>query len=468
MEARLTVVDELPRDVAPEPRDAPGPETPVPFRVVSWNMNHWRQPTRPIDTRAAAYAFLREELTPDVALLQETVPPQATEGTVVYREIADYRPWGSAIVARVGLPLQPVWAVPTRFSRRRFQLGNTFPGSVAIGEIAMDDVAPITVVSVYNVIDVYAQTTLLRIVADLIPLFDSAKGSRVILAGDLNVSMTTQDPYYLRRGAGVLGALSALGLVEVAQVARHRPDSWIDCPCGANGACRHVRTWQSHELDHAYVTESLRDEVESLTVRHDAVERGLSDHAPLVVDLALSRNPTVRQWDRDTAPPEIARLQGPEAGHVVDQLIGWAEDKERRVAEADRKGVILTRLPCSKAVVPEMWFQIDYPGERLPMYTVSIKGTGRVVVQFQWMLYPPFDTADGRATLLKQLNEIDGVEIGAERLQGRPDFPLAVLEDPASFEKFIGVLEWIVDKSIPTRSAVTAEGPGDDPGIGGG
>lgn len=437
------------------------------FRVVSWNMNHWRQPTRPEDTRAKGWDYLQSELRPDVALLQETVPPASLDRrSVIYREIADYRPWGSAVVARAGLPLETIWAVPTRFSRRRFQLANTFPGSVAIGEVTIDGIAPITVISVYNVIDVYAQTTLLRIVADLIPLFDSAKGSRVILAGDLNVAMTTQDPYYLQRGAAVLGALKGLGLVEVTEVARRRPAPWADCPCGAKGGCSHLRTWQIHELDHAYVTESLRDEVESVSVDTDAVNRGLSDHAPLVIDLALSRLPAERQWDRDTVPAEFERLLGTEARMVVERLIAWADDKERRVAESDRKGVVLTRLPCSKSVVPEMWFQIDYQGERLPMYTVSVKGSGRVAVQFQYMLYPPFDTDGGRASLLAQLNEIDGIALPAHKLHGRPDFDIRALVEPSVFAQFVDVLERIVDETIPSRTSPTPIVTEiDDPGV---
>jgi hypothetical protein len=131
-----------------------GEAAPVLLRVASWNMNHWRQPTRPDDTRAQAWTFLRHELRPDVALLQETVPPASIgRSSFVYREIADYRPWGSAVVTRDGLALEEVWAVKTRFSRRRFQLANTFPGSVAV-----DGVAPITFVSVYNVGDTYHET----------------------------------------------------------------------------------------------------------------------------------------------------------------------------------------------------------------------------------------------------------------------------------------------------------------------
>jgi endonuclease/exonuclease/phosphatase family metal-dependent hydrolase len=438
---------------------------PIPLRVVSWNMNHWRQPSRPIDTRAAGWAYLLHELRADVALLQETVPPRGIDGSVIYREIADYRPWGSAIYARPGLPLEQIWAVATPYSRRRFPLANTFPGSVAVGEVALEGIAPLTFVSVYNVIDVYAQTTLLRTVADLTPLFDSSHGSRVVLAGDLNVGLTTTSEYDLRRGSAILGALKALGLEAATDVAQTRPASIDSCRCGNGGQCHHLPTWNGMELDHAFVSPSLGDQVVGIYHDEEAVRRGLSDHTPLVLDLLLSRQPVARQWDKDTIPAEFERLLGPAARRIVEQLIAWAGDKERAVGEENRKGVRLTRLPGSKSIEPQMWFQIDYQGADLPMYTVSVRGDGRVIVQFQYMLYPPFDTEEGRRPLLDALNAIPDVALDPERLNGRPDFPLALLESPEALDLFIAVLDRIVDDTIPERRMIVPVGDEVDPDV---
>ena len=107
----------------------------VPLRVAVWNLNHWQQPVRPIDTRTAAWQYIADDLRADVALLQETVPPRTSPACrVVYREIADYRPWGSAVASfRDDARLEEIWAVSTRWDRRRrFTLAKTFPGSVAV------------------------------------------------------------------------------------------------------------------------------------------------------------------------------------------------------------------------------------------------------------------------------------------------------------------------------------------------
>ena len=41
------------------------------MRVVTWNMNHWQRGGKATE----AWTYLDEHLRPDVALLQETVPP---------------------------------------------------------------------------------------------------------------------------------------------------------------------------------------------------------------------------------------------------------------------------------------------------------------------------------------------------------------------------------------------------------
>jgi hypothetical protein len=78
--------------------------------------------------------------------------------------------------------LEEIGAVRTRYGSTRFTMLGTYPGSTIVARVL------VTCVSVYGLMNVYAQTTMLRIVADLIPLFDSPEGERVVLGGDLNVT----------------------------------------------------------------------------------------------------------------------------------------------------------------------------------------------------------------------------------------------------------------------------------------
>jgi hypothetical protein len=154
------------------------------LRVVTWNLNHWRQPTLPTDTRHEAWRNL-ETMGAGVALLQEAVPPiDLPRDRVAYGEIAGHRNWGSVVVALdPHATLEPVRSVRIPWTRRRFLLANTHPGSVSVAELTLPGIQPITFVSIYGVMDGSSTSSMLRIAADLVPLFDSPRGARVILGG---------------------------------------------------------------------------------------------------------------------------------------------------------------------------------------------------------------------------------------------------------------------------------------------
>jgi len=63
------------------------------------------------------------------------------------------------------------------------------------------------VVSDAGLLAVRALERPLRVIADLMPLFDSPYGARVILGGDLNVSRATKDPKHLARAEAVFAAI---------------------------------------------------------------------------------------------------------------------------------------------------------------------------------------------------------------------------------------------------------------------
>jgi hypothetical protein len=238
-----------------DPAVAAGPEreTTRPLRIVTWNMNHWRQPLLPTDTRHAAWEHLSGGIGAGVALLQEASPPlELGRERAVYGEIAGHRNWGSAVVALdPAVSIEPLRAVRIQYTRRRFLLANTHPGSVAIARLLVPEIQPITLVSVYGVLDGSPVSTILRVIADLLPLFDSPHGTRVILGGDLNVSSSTKDPRQIARAEAVFAAIRSLGLVEAKSLVAQRPASPPDCPCGVGGTCSHLATWANveHERD---------------------------------------------------------------------------------------------------------------------------------------------------------------------------------------------------------------------------
>jgi hypothetical protein len=162
------------------------------MRIVSWNMDHWlRSPA----LREQAWQFLRERIRPDIALVQEAVPPSGLSavfraGGILDERRSPARPlgWGSAVVS-LGPAIREIDSARSPFRMEPIPLLRTLPGCVAIASVEGDD--PLVVISAYGVIDRgYASETVHRILCDITPLVDERRGRGIVLAGDLNI--TTQ------------------------------------------------------------------------------------------------------------------------------------------------------------------------------------------------------------------------------------------------------------------------------------
>ena len=275
----------------------------LPFRVATWNMDHWR---RSPDERAAAWHRLTRHVAPDVALVQEAVPPVGMRrGAVVYREIGRSRSWGSAVVAcNDAVELDEIWAVRTRYSHQTFPVAAAYPGAVAIAQAQIMSVEPITFVSVYGLIDVYSQTTLFRIIADLIPLFDSPEGERVILGGDLNAGTDAKPGPEIKRYEAILHSLESLGLANLYERAVVRPDAPEDCLC-RRPDCRHLTTREGGgQFDYLFATPGLVKDLVRIERFDDPETKGLSDHWPIVAEFRFAAKATPADSDRFDAPAD--------------------------------------------------------------------------------------------------------------------------------------------------------------------
>ncbi len=262
------------------------------FKIATWNMNHW---LRGVDERRAARMFLEAQVRPDVALLQETVPDSAWD-RVVYREggIDKKRQWGSAIVS-FGSKLTEIRKIKSRYSRSESSLVNTLPGVMVVAGVHMSDAKPITVVSMYGLIDNgYAITTVNRLLSDLTPLFDTRRADRIVVGGDLNCS-TQLKPPDRQRHRNVFERIEAFGLVDLLEQTRDRRAPPANCSCDDSPDCGHVQThrhprskipWQD---DYLFASPKLAKQLVDCYVidSGDPDPWSLSDHCPVVAEFDL-------------------------------------------------------------------------------------------------------------------------------------------------------------------------------------
>lgn len=233
------------------------------MRIVSWNMN---QPGHARSHREA-WAFL-QSLEPDIALVQEVVIPEdvASNYDVLFVRAWNRKPWGSAILSRVG-ELELAWEDSSR-------------GAVLAAQTSAPSLGPVSVACVH------ARIIKHRVIPALRETFAALRPhlrDRFIVGGDLNTARAAALAWPMYGHAEFWSEIDESGFKE---------------PLPLNGAERqsYWREWlenqpptigNSLQDDHIFVDSITAAAVTRCLIWDTRQVRGLSDHGPVVVDLAL-------------------------------------------------------------------------------------------------------------------------------------------------------------------------------------
>lgn len=278
------------------------------MRIVSWNMNHCLRST---SKRKQAWDYVRDELRADVAIVQEAAPPKGL--TSVYRPIDEkhrsYR-WGSAVVAfRSDLTLRDRPRVALADCQMKAvaagELPDSHPGACAVADVLdARGQTLFTAISLYGQWEVmgngqmYSCARLHRMISDLTGVLATSRRKPVVVAGDLN--LTTQVAYEKQTQAETDGAaaafarLRAWGLTDCISHTRDSRPRLPNCSCSEGGNCSHVQTFRlgnransrPTQLDYAFISNTMTPKLKACQVVHDEAAWQLSDHCPIVLDLA--------------------------------------------------------------------------------------------------------------------------------------------------------------------------------------
>jgi hypothetical protein len=151
---------------------------------------------------------------------------------------------------------------------------------------------------------------------------------------------------------------------------------------------------------------------------------------------AAKRTKTTRSsqiWDKQSWLAHLAEESAPEEVQAAERVFTWAEHHDPSITVKYGTG----------ATTAAAMFGRDDASAYL--YTFYLYNSGTIEIQFGLMAsgaYPAFQSLQARQVLLDRLNQIPGFQIDPERIDKRPNIPLAALTDDAAFRQFIQTVDW--------------------------
>jgi len=228
------------------------------LRVVTWNMAHR------VRMKKRAWDFLRYEITPDIAMVQEAHPPDSSqdgEQFVYPREV-------TGTIGASG-----IWS--RNLAMRRVEFITALPNALIASAVSLTKgQTPLLVISMYGTFDRTSHVTpnLHRMISDLHPLLtDKAYKGRIILGGDWNVD----------RGYNKVNP----GTAPLHELVFERlEDEFYGLQRCNNEPLQTIRrrSIYSYQDDYIYVSKGLFPSLVSCEVVRDPEVEALSDHLPVV------------------------------------------------------------------------------------------------------------------------------------------------------------------------------------------
>lgn len=147
------------------------------------------------------------------------------------------------------------------------------------------------------------------------------------------------------------------------------------------------------------------------------------------------RTPGGQQWDEASFFSEIEKLS---VSHVAigRQLLNWANQME---------GV---QVEYGKGGFGSMTIKLNLE-ERTSLFTLyNYSNDPKIELQLiQLEKVAPFNETDCRLEIIRRLNQIEGISLPSEYVNGkRPSISLEIFQPDDSLEKFIAVYDWIIDE----------------------
>lgn len=253
------------------------------MKVMCWNLSFG--PRGDGSAHEKAWRYVLEDVRPDLALVQQARPPDASGGSFRYVAPDPDDPWASVVATN--LPVERVAAAPASVLAR---LG----ASIACTRVRLPGGEPAVVASVYTKAAPVSPKDLVGVDVQAVrrsgqdevwhndlafaALVEVTEGSRFIVGGDWQTGRLLDERQERHGGAGR----------EFFE--RAERDGWVECLRRFHE--REQRTLfrgnVPYQLDHVFCDRGLAAQLTSCdVVPEPATSLGLSDRAPILMELDL-------------------------------------------------------------------------------------------------------------------------------------------------------------------------------------
>jgi exonuclease III len=226
------------------------------MRVMTWNLGFWQHRPR----QNEAWSFLRNELAPDLALLQEISHHELLEGENLLLKPVQ-QSWGTAIYTR-------------NMQIEELDLEG-YPGRVAVAELQTPTMPKLVAVSVH------APIINGRVFPYLSEIFDQIEeivsGRMFIVGGDLNTARLAEKVWPGHGHGPFFERLNRSIFFDCFRKFHDEEQQTIFRPGGKH----------PFQDDHLFTGHDLADYVKSCNAINNEATRSLSDHIPIIAEINL-------------------------------------------------------------------------------------------------------------------------------------------------------------------------------------
>jgi hypothetical protein len=147
-----------------------------------------------------------------------------------------------------------------------------------------------------------------------------------------------------------------------------------------------------------------------------------------------------RKWRKWTEPDYLESVQerlGPDEFAAVAKIVAWAKHHDPPLVITFGTGISAVGM------------QIGFKRDDAYVFPFTIFNTGGVEVNFQQMAsvpYPPFHRLEMRKEIQRRLNEDIDAAVPDDRLNLRPNFPIALITAEEQLGRFLAVFDWCLDQ----------------------